>query len=682
MVQIPESVRPTWDFVAKYHFWLLTPLVPILLLPALLLTNGKLSAEMAAKRSEIDGKLSALRQIDGITPHPNDTWTSDIDKRTARVKRETLVEWQRLWESQRELRLWPAETDPELLQRLTNLRPGQELKKPMLERYTQFVRDQAMKLPGRMGADMLMAAPDALAEGEGAAGAPGMLAGAPPGTQPGGLNPMMAQMMMQGRGGPGGAFGPAGQTRRSTAVVEWDAADQQRVYESFHWDKLPRTKQVFLAQEEMKLYELLCDQVATVNKGARGQYEASIPHVEQLAVGYLAAEDDPAVSTVGRLHTPGAAGAGGPGGMMGMPPSGGGDDGPKLQMGGMPGMPGMPGSGGAGAPAKPLHPRFLPKGDQGGMARMKSMMPPMGGGMADGGGGMPQAPELPANTDEALMTWVYTDADGKPLKGEDVATNPSAVLTLFVPFVIRATIDQRKLDSFLVQMATHPVAPIEIRQVRINPSAQAAAPAGMGGGMGMSMGPPGGMGGPPIGGPGGPMGGGPTVGNRRMPGGMGGPPMGGPGGQAGQPGMRGGVDTSVATAMRPHDILVEIRGTIALATPPDPTRLGLEADAAAEPGPAADADNAAPQDSAPAAAAPTDEAPAADGAAAVEAAAPADVAAPAEGSVPVDGDARADGGAPSEGTAPADETAPPASDAPAGGDGRAPADAPADPPAA
>ena len=133
MVQIPDSVRPYWDFLAKYHFWLIASLVPLLLLPALFLTNGKLSAEMAAKRSEIDGKLAALRQIDGISPHPNDTWTSDIDKRTARVKRETFVEWQRLWEGQRELRLWPAETPPELLQRLTNLRPGQELKKPMLE---------------------------------------------------------------------------------------------------------------------------------------------------------------------------------------------------------------------------------------------------------------------------------------------------------------------------------------------------------------------------------------------------------------------------------------------------------------------------------------------------------------------------------------------------------------------
>ena len=46
------------------------------------------------------------------------------------------------------------------------------------------------------------------------------------------------------------------------------------------------------------------------------------------------------------------------------------------------------------------------------------------------------------------------DADGKPLKGEEVATSPSALMTHLMPFTIRATIDQRKLDAFLIRLAT------------------------------------------------------------------------------------------------------------------------------------------------------------------------------------------------------------------------------------
>ncbi|MFM7077695.1 MAG: hypothetical protein ACKO3G_16750 [Planctomycetaceae bacterium] len=662
MVQIPDSVRPTWDFVAKYHFWLLTPLVPILLLPALFLTNGKLSAEMAARRSEIDGKLSALNSVGGITPHPNDTWTTDIDKRTDRVKRETLAEWQRLWDSQADLHLWPAEIGDDFLQRLSNLKAGRELPRAMVERYTLFVRDQAKKLPGRMSADMLMLDPEAAAA-EGAGQRPD--GGGPPG-----MGTMMAQMMRQG--GPRGMAGEG--APRSGAMVDWDAADQQRVYDSFHWDTLPRTKQIVLAQEEMKLYELLCDQVAAANKGARGSYEAAIPRIEQLAVGYLAAEDEVAVSTQGRIHQPNAqAGGDGSGmgsGMMGgsMPPSGGGGGGmPTMMAGGaMPSMPGMGGGEAAAVSMKPLHPRFMPRGGQGGGRGGMGMMPgmpPMGGPMGGpmGEGGAPQAPQDPGNSDEALMTWIYCDADGKPLTGAEVATSPSAVLMHFVPFVIRAKIDQRRLDAFLVQLATLPAAPIEIRQVRVNPdSKQAAGPAGGRTGMPSMMSGPPGMGGPPMGGPGGAMGGGPSLGGRRMPQGMGGPP----GMTMGPPGMAG-AETAVLDPLRPHDVIVEVRGTIALATPPDPTRLGLEADVVADPNAGGDAAAPAADDPAPA---PVAE-PAADGGAAAPAVAPAADGQPA--AVPPDG-GPAD--APPADAPPADATPAPPADPP-------PADAVPAPPA-
>lgn len=599
MVQIPESARPYWDFLVKYHFWLLAPLVPMLVLPALLVTNGKLSAEMTAKRAEIDGKLSALRQIDGITPHPNDTWTSDIDKRTARVKRETLAEWQRFWDSQADLRLWPAEIGADFLQKLSNLKAGRELGRPLLERYQLAVRGMAMNLPKRMGADVQMTDPDAVAAEGNAAG---NAFGGPPGGPPGGQSMMMNQMaMMQG----GGAYG-GGAMRRSNALVDWNAADQQRVYESFHWSTLPKTKQILLAQEEMRLYELLCDQIAAINAGARGAYEAAIPVVDQLAVGYLAAEDEVSVSTAGRLWNPAAQGAGEGSGMMRgmMPPSGGGDGGmPSMMPGGMPGAPG--GAEGAAVSVKPLHPRFVPKATEGGMGQggmrgMMGMMPP-GGGPPGSEGGAPAAPEGPGTTDEAFMTWIYVDADGKPLKGEEVATSPSALMTLLVPFAIRATIDQRKLDTFLVQLATHPQAPMEIRQIRLNPPAAPVGVPGMGSMMGGMMGGPpgGGMGGPPGGGMGGP----PSMGSRRPPSGMGGPPTG-----------RGDGDSASSGPMRPHDIVVEIRGTIALATPPDPAKLGLEADAVADPnaaGEPAEPDAAAAPEPA-AGEPPADAAPAAD----------------------------------------------------------------------
>ena len=616
MAMIPDSVRPYWDFLAKYHFWLLAPLVPALILPTLFMTNGKLAAEIASKGKEIDGKISSLKQVDGITPHPNDTWTTDIDKRTARVKRETLTEWQRFWDSQADLHAWPAELGPDFLQRISNLRPGKELQRQLLERYQSSVREMVKKLPARMGADAEMIDPDALlAEG----GGEGQPAG-----PPGGMA-MMNRMRQSGGGAPGMAM------RRSTALVEWNPADQQRLYDSFHWDKPPKTKQMLLAQEELRVYGLLCDQIAAMNEGAGGTYDAAIPHVEQLAVGYPACEDEPAFSTVGRMHEPGAEGAGAMGMGMGM-----GMGGSRGMMMPSSGGEGDAGGAGAGGQMKPQHPRFMPKdGGQSGMTRGMSMMPPMSGG--DSEGGAPAAPQGPGSTDEAFLTWIYVDADGKPLKGEEVATSPSALMTHLMPFTIRATIDQRKLDAFLIRLATLAV-PIDIRQVRLNPPAAAAGMPGMGGppGGGMMMGPPGGgMSGPP---------------NRGM---MSRPPMGG-----GEDGPMAGM-AGAGSMVRPHDIVLEIRGTIALATLPNPEALGLAAEGAAESGDAAEPVPAAVEEPA----APEADSAAAEPVATIDGAADGavDPAAADAGDAAVPG---GDAPAPVEGAVPAAEGPPPADQPP------------------
>jgi hypothetical protein len=638
MAMIPDSVRPYWDFLAKYHFWLLAPLVPALVLPTLMMTNGKLSAEMASKRSEIDGKISALKQIEGISPHPNDTWTTEIDKRTARVKRETFAEWQRFWDSQADLQTWPAELGPDFIQRLSSLRPGRELQRQLLERYQSSVREMVKKLPARMGADAAMIDPDLpVAEG----GPEGQQAG-----PPGGMAMMMNRMMQPG----GGVPGMGG--RRSNALVEWNPADQQRLYDSFHWDKIPTTKQMLLAQEELRVYGLLCDQIAAVNSGAGGTYNAAIPHVEQLAVGYPACEDEPAFSTAGRMYEPGkepmAGSRGGPGGMMGgmmgsMMPSGSGDTDAA--------------GGGGGGQVKPQHPRFMPKEGQSGMTRGMSM-PPMGGGDSEATGAA--AAQGPDTTPEAFMTWIYVDADGKPLKGDEVATAPAALMTHLMPFTIRATIDQRKLDAFLVQLATSAV-PIDIRQIRLNPPAAMVAMPGAGGMGGMGGGPPmGGMMGPSGGGGGRPPAGGPSGGGMSGPpnrGMMSRPPMGGGGEDNAIPGMAG-----MGSMVRPHDIVLEIRGTIALATPPNPEALGLAAEGSDTAVGADAADQGEPV--------PADEAPAAP-AAEPAPAAPADAGEPAAADAPAEPPPAADAAAP-----PGDAAAP-AVDPPApAGDAAPPADQP------
>jgi hypothetical protein len=469
MVQIPDNVRPYLDAVLKHHFWILLALVPLLVLPMLFLARGKLAAEIDSARSQIESRLSAVRSVTGIQPHPNDDWSSEIDKATKRVKGQTLAEWRKVWDSQQPLRVWPASLGPDFVQKATTLKPAAKLPRPMLERYQNSVRAIVRTLPARMGADELMV--------DGAAGGPGQPAGPPPG--------MIDPGMMRGR---------PGVPEKPMALVQWNPADQQRLYASFNWDRPPSTMQVVLAQEELWVYGVLADVIARVNKPAAGAFNAPVSLVEQLAVGYPAAEDRPGAAGGGRIMVPVAAGQANPMGEF-TPPSD-----PSTMEGG--------------AVGRPPHPRFGGGGVGG----------PMGG---PGGEAPPDA-----SPDDLLRSWIYVDFAGKPLTAAELASSPDAQLVHLVPFVIRAVVDERKLDTLLVDLATAPV-PIDVRQVRINVGA-----GGPGGGM-PSMGPMGGF---------------------------------GPGGGefGGQP--------AAAPGSRPHDVTVELRGTVALAKQPDPLTLGLEAE--------------------------------------------------------------------------------------------------------
>ena len=419
MVQIPDNVRPYLDAVLKHHFWILLALVPPVVLPMVFLARGKLAAEIDSARSQIESRLSAVRSVTGIQPHPNNEWSSEIDKATKRVKGQTLAEWRKVWDSQQPLRVWPASLGPDFVQKATTLKPAAKLPRPMLERYQNSVRAIVRTLPARMGADERMV--------DGAAGGAGQPAGPPPG--------MIDPGMMRGR---------PGVPEKPSALVQWNPADQQRLYASFNWDRPPSTMQVVLAQEELWVYGVLADVVARVNKSAAGAFNAPVSLVEQLAVGYPAAEDRPGAAGGGRIMVPVAAGQANPMGEFTPPPE------PAMMEGGVAG--------------RPAHPRF-------------------GGGVgpAFGPPGAPPPAEATTSADDLLRSWIYVDFTGKPLMAAELATSPDAQLVHLMPFVMRAVVDERKLDALLVDLATAPV-PIDVRQVRINVGASGPGGFGPGGG--------------------------------------------------------------------------------------------------------------------------------------------------------------------------------------------------------
>lgn len=498
MPLLPDSLRQQLAPVIKHHFWILAVLVPLVLVPAVFMAAGQFKTTIDREKATIDSHVSALNALRGEPDHPNDAWVRTINGRADAVRKEILGEWRGMWDAQAPLRVWPESLGPDFLASVMAVDSGKrpDLQFRDLQRYQNTVPDLVRQLPARMGCTELMGS----ADGE----------GGPEG------------MRRDGRFLPGGDLGgeeDSAEASQQLAPLEWRAEDQKRLFVSFAWERAPTTVQVLLAQEELWVYGLFCDTISRMNKGAKGAYDASITLVEELAVGYPAAEEKPGGRGTGRIIGLREQAAG-PAVDDGLPPE------PTMEAG----REGMMSPEG-----KPAHPRFsdtgaAPEGmgGRGGFAGPGPVMPAADAAAAEGTGEAgSEAPTI--SPDDMFKQWIYVDFSGKPLTSQELATVPDAQLVHLMPFVLRVIIDQRQVDRLLADLAASPI-PIDVRQVRVNPRGQ--------------------LGGEGVFGRG--------AGGLTQPGG----------------GEEGGLNAPGDRRRRPFDVTLELRGTVGLATPPNPAVLG------------------------------------------------------------------------------------------------------------
>jgi hypothetical protein len=159
-----DKLRPALQIFAKYHFWMLAAIVPMLFLPVLFTTLAMLQKQVKGVKDQIKASLDSLKPIGAETQHPNKFWQAELDANTARIKRETLAEWRRFWDSQAAYRTWPDSLGQDFVKAATSLKPDGKLSRKLLERYQDVVRSLARELPARMGAEESMLASGAMGE--------------------------------------------------------------------------------------------------------------------------------------------------------------------------------------------------------------------------------------------------------------------------------------------------------------------------------------------------------------------------------------------------------------------------------------------------------------------------------------------------------------------------------------
>jgi hypothetical protein len=368
----------------------------------------------------IEGKFNEMQSIASKDVHGNEGVNAKERTEAVNIAGNVRALWQRLYDAQRkEVLYWPKLLGEQFLKEIESKKFDQPITNDNRITYLNYIKNRF----------------DALVE------------------------IVQAQKMPENQ--VGGGVGPVGRmeampvmdpTLNQDYLVQW--MDQPALQAKLTWTQTPTSRQIWVTQEDLWVYETLLKAIANTNKerGASRPDNSAIRVIVNLEVGQTAAL---ASQVPGNILMAGGAAA---------------DQGGAL---------GPEGGGSVGRPAE------------------------FGGPMGEGGASA-------ASIDDMLLQSRYVDAEGKPIADTAAATAAGAEYRR-LPVRMVFMMEQKWIPRILVQCANAPL-PIEVKRLRINPEesgagfdvsalsgpgAGAAGP-GMYGGRGeaSAMGRPMGMGGP------------------------------------------------------------------------------------------------------------------------------------------------------------------------------------------
>ena len=95
-----EKLKPYLLQLRKHHFWVLTGIALITALVGWSMAAGALSKAYAAGKSKIEGNFSKMSAINNTPNHPNETFKTGVDAKTADLKKDVLGAWKLVYGEQ------------------------------------------------------------------------------------------------------------------------------------------------------------------------------------------------------------------------------------------------------------------------------------------------------------------------------------------------------------------------------------------------------------------------------------------------------------------------------------------------------------------------------------------------------------------------------------------------------
>lgn len=277
------------------RFWILSVVGTLAAVVCWMVASGKLQAEFAANKTQIDSKFGEMSTIKGKAVHGNPQVNSKEREEAKKIAASVQALWQKLFDAQREEVLkWPAVLGDDFIQEIDKKKFGAGISTRMRDRYLNYIKNRFAGLVEIVDAQKMEDA------STGFNGAPTGREMVMP-TQPAMVGPDGMPIVIE------------------DYLVQW--LDQATLRQQLEFTGVPTSVQIWVTQEDLWVYETLLRVIANTNKerGATRPDNTAIRVIQSLQVGAPAAT---AMATESQILMPADAMAAGgevPMGDAGMP---------------------------------------------------------------------------------------------------------------------------------------------------------------------------------------------------------------------------------------------------------------------------------------------------------------------------------------------------------------------------
>lgn len=282
-----NQLKEKFAVVTQYGFWICTSLV--LLSSAVLwyLSTSQLVTQHESRSTKIKNDILSVTNIrNEIDTHPNEDSHKEMQSMIDGRKDEVLESWRQLFESQRNILVWPQSFTADFLSQFENKIPVEKhfvyepesldpTETTLRVQYSDYIKNELPKIAKLAGTEWT--------------------AGFSAGTS-----------FLDG------GFGTNNRRRDEVSVgglkdgplVEWSTGSQDSLLaDVFPWrGTTPSTLEICYSQENLWILRQLMEIIGQVNEGAKQPYQADIHEIKRLSIGQSVR------FTVGNIATPGSSG--------------------------------------------------------------------------------------------------------------------------------------------------------------------------------------------------------------------------------------------------------------------------------------------------------------------------------------------------------------------------------------